>query len=429
MGKRKLAARLHMLSVREVIAADMGDHNDGGGLLLRVQTDRASWVFRYTAATGRRREMGVGACQRQSAAMAGESLRQAREKAAQARAMLDEVPPRDPIDERARARAEAAEAERRAVAERRTRGESLARVARAYHEKYIEPKLSTAQSARWIGSLAIHVPADLWAKPIEAVTRAELLDFLLGMQSEFADTAHRVRRRLDEIYDDAIDRGLVSENPVGLLRNKLRRHRVSRRVVPRASLPYAEVTAFVHRLRGQSGVAARCLEFVILTAARTGEAIGATWDEIDLPGALWTVPAERMKGGQAHAVPLSPRAVEILNEMQALGSPWVFPSPQKQTRPMSNMGMLAMLKRMNRTDITVHGFRATFSTWANETDTGRPDVIEACLAHRENDRIRAAYNRATFAVDRRKLLLAWAQFVETGNQPGTVVELRGARAA
>jgi len=401
-----------MLAVRHVMAAGAGDHNDGGGLLLRAQGNRISWVFRYTGIGGRRREMGLGTCQRQNAQMAGESLRQARDKAAKARSMLEEQPPRDPIDDRASLLAQAVEIEVRAKAKRQARPETLARVARTYHERFIEPKLSSAQSARWIGALELHVPRDIWNRPIAEITRTELLDFLLDIQSQFADTAQRVRRRLDEIYDDATDRGIVPDNTVALLREKLRRRHVSHRVTPRPSLAFTKVSEFVKQLRTEEGIAARCLEFVVLTAARTGEAIGASWSEIDLEGGLWTIPAERMKGGEAHAVYLAPRAVAILQQMQENASPWVFPSPRNREQPLSNMAMLTLLRRMKRTDFVVHGFRASFSTWANEMDVAKPDVIEACLAHRESDRIRAAYNRATFVAERRKLLAAWADYIE-----------------
>jgi len=411
MAVRKLAARIHLLSVREILTLQVGDHSDGGGLILRVQEDRANWVFRFTSPSGRRREMGLGACQRQNSQMVGESLRNARENARRAREMLTTIPPMDPIDERDRARKEAAAAEQEAKSTRQARSETLGRVVRTYHERFVEPKLSTAQSARWIGALEKHVPPELWNKPITEVTRTELLDFLLDIQSRMADTAQRIRRRLDEIYDDATDRGIVTDNIVASLRDKLRRRHVSHRVTPRPSLPFADAPAFMAELREQTGIAARCLEFVILTAARTGEAIGASWEEIDFDAALWTIPGVRMKGGELHSVHLAPRALELLRELKEIGGPWVFPSPRNVGRPLSNMGMLTLLKRLGRPDITVHGFRATFSTWANETDAAKPDVIEACLAHREGDRIRAAYNRADFADGRRRLLVQWCGFI------------------
>jgi integrase len=244
-----------------------------------------------------------------------------------------------------------------------------------------------------------------------------------------ADTAQRVRRRLDEVFDEAIEQGTVGLNPVADLRAKLRRENNPPRCIPRSALDYREVAAFVRDVRAQPGIAASCLEFTILTAARTGESVGAKWSEFDLDAALWTVPAERMKAGEPHTVHLSERARAILSEMKMLGSPFVFPTVSDQGRPLSNMAMLALLKRMNRTDITVHGFRATFSTWANETGAARPDVIEACLAHREVDKIRAAYNRAQFVTDRRKLLDAWAAYLDGRGAVDNVIELASVKAA
>jgi integrase len=284
-------------------------------------------------------------------------------------------------------------------------------------------------SADWINSLENHVPAALWDKPIAEIARAELLEFFRDIQERMADTAQRVRRRLDEVFEEAIEDGTVTANPVAMLRTKLRREHKPKRVTPRAALAYRDVPAFVERLRGQPGIAARCLEFTILTAGRTGESIGAKWSEFDLDAALWTLPAERMKAGEPHSVYLSKRALAILAEMRALGSPFVFRFVTDQDRPLSNMAMLALLRRMKRTDITVHGFRASFSTWANETAAARPDVIEACLAHREGDKIRAAYNRAQFAGERRKLLDAWAAYLDGRDSPSNVIELAHAKAA
>jgi integrase len=386
-------------------------------------------VFRYTSATGKRREMGLGACVRHNARAAGESLSLARELAAKQRILLAADPPLDPIDERNRTRGARREAERQRKTEKNQERATLARVARAYHERRIEPRIRSKLSADWINSLENHVPAALWHKPITDITRAELLEFLRDIQNRMADTAQRVRRRLDEVFDEAIEQGTVGLNPVADLRAKLRRENNPPRCIPRSALDYREVAAFVRDVRAQPGIAASCLEFTILTAARTGESVGAKWSEFDLDAALWTVPAERMKAGEPHTVHLSERARAILSEMKMLGSPFVFPTVSDQGRPLSNMAMLALLKRMNRTDITVHGFRATFSTWANETGAARPDVIEACLAHREVDKIRAAYNRAQFVTDRRKLLDAWAAYLDGRGAVDNVIELASVKAA
>jgi len=427
MATRLLGAKLNLLSARDVLNARDKELSDGGGLILRCAKGRAAWVFRYTSATGKRREMGLGACARHNARAAGESLTLARDLAAKARALLASDPPLDPIDERNKAAGARREAERQRKAERQQEKASLARVSRAYHEARIEPRLPSKVSADWINSLENHVPAALWHKPIAEITRAELLEFLRDIQERMADTAQRVRRRLDEVFEEAIEQGTVTVNPVAMLQSKLCRENKPKRRTPHNALAYRDVPGFVETLRAQPGIAARCLEFTILTAGRTGESIGARWEEFD--GALWTVPADRMKAGEAHSVHLSDRALAILAEMRSLGAPFVFRSVQDRAGPLSNMAMLALLKRMKREDITVHGFRATFSTWANETAAARPDVIEACLAHREGDKIRAAYNRAKFAEERRKLLDAWAAYLDGRRAAGNVIELASAKAA
>ncbi len=429
MATRLLGAKLNLLSAREVLNARDEEKSDGGGLLVRCSGLRAAWVFRYTSPTGKRREMGLGACVRHNARAAGESLGLARELAAKQRALLASDPPLDPIDERDKASAARRQAERQQKNEKKQEKATLARVARAYHEKFIEPRMRSKLSADWINSLENHVPAALWHKPIAEITRAELLEFLREIQGRMADTAQRVRRRLDEVFEEAIEQGTVSVNPVAMLRSKLRRENKPQRCTPFQALPFAAAPGFVELVRTQRGIAARCLEFTIFTAARTGETIGAKWSEFDLSAAQWTVPAERMKAGEPHTIHLSRRALEILDEMTALGSPFVFPSVMDTSRPLSNMAMLALLKRMKHTEITVHGFRATFSTWANETNAARPDVIEACLAHREGDRIRAAYNRAQFAAERRKLLDAWATYLEGREAASNVIELASMKAA
>ncbi|MCA3139747.1 MAG: tyrosine-type recombinase/integrase [Rhodocyclaceae bacterium] len=429
MATKQSLGPINRLSNREVQCAGDGDLFDGGGLLLRVRDGRAGWVFRYTAPSGKRREMGLGPCERHSAQAVGASVTAARRSAAAARAMLVAIPPVDPITARDQSRDEARAAEATRKVEAQRERATLARVARLYHERFIEPKRNAKASREWINSLETHVPREVWNCPIERVERAALLDFLRDIQDRMFDTASRVRQRLSEVYDDAIERGLVQDNPVAALRDKLRRVRITKRSEPHPSLPYPEMPAFMSRLRTHPGIAARCMEFVILTAARTGEAIGATWDEINMDTRTWTIPGKRMKMHEPHIVPLSEPAVAILRAVAQARSPWVFPGVFDPTKPLSNMGMLSLLKRMDRRDITVHGFRSTFSTWANETAAARPDVIEACLAHREGDRIRAAYNRAHFNAERRALLDAWARFAATAETtPNNVIDMATARA-
>jgi hypothetical protein len=192
MAKRLLTPKLHLLSARQVCNAREAELSDGGGLLLRCSGAQAAWVFRYTGAAGKRREMGLGTCARHSPQAAGESLGLARKLAAQARGMLANNPPLDPIDERAKERTAAREAERRQREDKRREKLTLARAARTYHEKFIEPWRRPTFATEWIHSLENHVPPALWHKPIAEITRAELLDFLRDIQHRMADTAQRV---------------------------------------------------------------------------------------------------------------------------------------------------------------------------------------------------------------------------------------------
>lgn len=234
-------------------------------------------------------------------------------------------------------------------------------------------------------------------------------------EQRIPETLQRVRQRLDAVFEDAIFHRRCTSNPAAAIRRKMREAMPKRQAGQFAALPYAEAPAFMARLREAEGLAARCLEFAVLSAARTSEALMAEWSEFDLDAALWTVPAERMKAGDAHVVHLSPCAVEILRRVKGrdLHARWVFPSPMVTDKPLSNMAMLTVLDRMKMRDrTTVHGLcRATFSTWANETGIARPDVVEACLAHEEANKVRAAYNRAQFTEERRQLLAAWANFL------------------
>jgi hypothetical protein len=209
MATKRSSGPINRLSNREVQCAGEGDLYDGGGLVLRVRDGRAGWVFRYTAPSGKRREMGLGSCDRHSAQAVGASVTAARRSAAAARAMLAAIPPVDPIVARDRAREEARSAEEARKQEAQRERATLARVARAYHETFIEPKRNAKASREWINSLETHVPRELWHCPIERVERAALLDFLRDIQDRMFDTASRVRQRLSEVYDDAIERGLV----------------------------------------------------------------------------------------------------------------------------------------------------------------------------------------------------------------------------
>jgi integrase len=373
--------------------------------------------------------MGLGAAHRDSIAAAGRSLTQAREAADKARKLLSNGI--DPIDAKGRERERA----RKAVEDKKTAAKieraTLARVARAYHERVIEGSRTSKHAAQWISSLELNMPVQLWHKPISEVTGPELLSVLIDLQVRIPETASRVRQRLDAVFEDAVFHGVTASNPAATIRRKLREAQGRRVRGQFKALPYADAPGLVAQLRKLEGIAARCLEFAILTTARTREVLGATWDEFDLAAGVWTIPAARMKGGEAHAVYLSGRALAIVEEQRKLGQRYLFPAPALDGRPLSNMAMLMLLRRLGiDAATTVHGLcRSTFSTWANETAAARPDVIEACLAHREGNLVRAAYNRAQFNAERRALLTAWANYLEGQEVASNVVKLGAPRAA
>lgn len=414
------ASKLHLLTVREVQTASEGDHTDGGGLLLRIRGSSRSWVFRFTSPSGRRREMGLGAVRLSNSAETGDSLRLARKLANEARQQLQLG--KDPINERDRARQAAREEEALAGVRRRQQSLTLARVGRDYHARAIEPRLTSKHSAQWIASLENHVPHAIWHKPISEIGAPDLLAALSGVRSlegqetRVPETLRRIRQRLDAIFEDAVFHGHCQTNPAAAVKRKLREALPLGKSGAFKALDYRIAPAFVGRLRSAPGTAARCLEFALLTAARTSEALGARWSELDLDANTWQVPAWRMKGKEIHVVHLTKRARELVTAQHGADDHWLFPSAMKRDRPLSNMALLATLDRLGmREQTTVHGLcRATFSTWAYETGAARPDVIEACLAHREADRVKAAYNRAQFTQERRALLEAWSEYLSGG---------------
>jgi integrase len=236
------------------------------------------------------------------------------------------------------------------------------------------------------------------------------------------ETAGRLRGRIEAVLDWATVCGYrKGENPArwrGHLDKLLPKKTKVRRVEHHAALPFVGIGAFIADLRLQEGVAARALEFAILTAARTSEVIAARWDEFDLAERLWTVPAERMKAGKDHRVPLSDAALAIVELMAEIRrGDHVFPGG-RAGRPISNMAMLMLLRRMGRVDLTIHGFRSSFRDWAAER-TGFPaEVAEMALAHTVSDKVEAAYRRGDLFQKRRQLMDAWTRFCATASAAG-----------
>lgn len=388
-----MALALNKLNARGVTAITKpGRHGDGGGLYLVVDKSGAKrWVFLYRR-DGTLREMGLGG-------LKAVTLARARELAGEARANLQAGV--DPIG-----------AKNSTPVAVPTFGEEADDFIVAMGPQFRNAK----HLDQWKMTLKIYA-APLRAKRVDEVTTADVLEVLKPIWLTKPETAARLRGRIERVLDAAKARGHRSgENPA-LWRGHLDKLLPKRRKLSRghhAAMPYGDVPAFVADLRKREAMAARALEFTILTAARSGETFGATWKEIDFDAALWTVPAERMKAGREHRVPLTPRAVEILNELAGLGAnsdAHMFPG-QREGRPLSTMAMDMILRRM-KVDFTVHGFRSSFRDWAGEETAFPRDVAEAALAHVVGDQTERAYRRGDALEKRRKLMAAWADFCET----------------
>ncbi len=410
-----------------------GRYADGGGLYLIVkETGARSWLLRYRGDGGRVRDMGLGRAPGRKADPAAVGLSEARARAVDAQRLIKDG--MDPLAERERL-AEAAAAVAAVKAEDRTFG----RVADDLLAVIEKKSRSAKHIAGWRLSFETHCKA-IRAKPVDQVTREDVLAVLRPLAEDRAETCARVRGRIERALDAAKAKGWRSgENPAhwrGNLEHDLPgRPKLSRG--HHAALPFAEVPAFVTDLREREAMAALGLEFLILTATRTSEVLGARWSEINLADKVWTIPANRMKAGREHRVPISPRAVEVLEKAaQGRVGEFVFPGPAKgksKDRPLSTNAFRALLIRalgVERPPITPHGFRSSFRDWAGEASTFPRELAEAALAHVVGDAVERAYRRGDALEKRRKLMEAWAAFVTHGNTgKGGNVKPLGRRAA
>jgi integrase len=392
-----------------------GYYGDGGGLFLQVSASGAkSWVFRFKE-SGKLREMGLGPTHTVS-------LAEARQKALECRKVR--LDGRDPIEARKAMRTQV----RLDAAKAMTFAACAERYIASHKAGWRNPK----HAAQWPATLGTYVYPVFGSLPVQAVDVGLVMKAIEPIWVQKPETAGRVRGRIESVLDWATARGYRrGENPArwrGHLENLLPKKSKVRRVEHHAALPYPEIGGFMGELRQQEGTAARALEFAILTAARTGEVIGATWNEIDFAEQLWTVPAERMKAGKEHRVPLSDAALAILEDLRKVQQDnFVFPGG-KAGRPISNMAMLMLLRRMGRGDLTAHGFRSSFRDWAAER-TGFPaEVPEMALAHTVSDKVEAAYRRGDLFQKRRQLMDAWARHCATVRiGAATVVSIAAAK--
>jgi len=289
---------------------------------------------------------------------------------------------------------------------------------KACAEAYIEAHKAGWRNAKhanqWANTLATYAYPVFGGEPVQAVDVALVTKVLEPIWTTKTETASRVRGRIESVLDWATARGYrKGDNPArwrGHLENLLPRRTKVQRVQHHPALPYAEIGAFLTALRVQEGIAARALEFTILTAARTSETIGAGREEFNQDRTIWTVPDGRIKGGKEHRVPLSPAASAVVKKMLAdHNGAFAFPGG-KPKKPLSNAGMSAVLDRMGRDDITVHGFRSTFRDWAAETTPFPNEVVEMALAHVIENKAEAAYRRGDLLEKRRPLMEAWAEY-------------------
>lgn len=393
---------------------------DGKGLRLRVTANaktkslRKSWVLRVTVKGGPVREIGLGSADTLP-------LADARKKAGQmlelAREGIDPLFHRD--TQRAAKAAEAARA--------MTFKECGAAYIAAHGPSWKNPK----HRQQWNNTLETYVYPVFGEVGVARVDQAMVMRVLDPIWKSKTETASRLRGRIEAILDWAAVRGLrTGENPArwrGHLQKALPRRSRSQRIIHRPALPYSELPAFMAKLREVEGISARALEFCILTANRTSEALNARWSEIDLAKAVRVIPADLMKAGREHRVPLSPRAVALLRRLLPLRGKgdWVFPGA-KTGRPISNMALLMTLRRMglDGKQAVTHGFRSTFNDWVVEQTAYPQLVADMALAHVVGNKVEAAYRRGDLFEKRRKLMNAWAEYCGSGAAvSGKVVRL------
>jgi integrase len=390
-----------------------GLYGDGRNLYLRIARGGSkTWVFRYMV-DGRAREMGLGPLNDVTLAKARDDARKARQQ------IRDDI---DPI--------EARRAKRAALQVERAKAVTFRECAEAYIAAHRGEWSNAKHVHQWNKTFLLeapYVPAAITALPVAAIDEAIVMKILRPLWEATPVTASRVRGRVEVVLDWATASKFRASGPnparwKGHLEHLLAKAEKQNKHL--AALPFEEIPDFMAELRRQSGVGARALEFAILTAARTGEVLGAQWDEMDLPAKLWVIPAERMKAEKEHRVPLSDRAIAIVEEMRAAQrrGDLVFPGAKGRGR-LSHEVMLRVLREIGRRNVTAHGFRSSFRDWAGDRTNFPRDVAEAALAHAVGNKVEAAYRRGSAFAKRRQLMAAWARFAGAAQTGGEIVRL------
>lgn len=389
-----MAREVHRLSAAKVAKeTKAGLYADGGGLYLRITDGKKAgrrWVFIYRRPLdGKRCEIGFGGT-------VAVPLAKARQKAGEARALVADG--KDPL------------AMRDAGSTVPTFGELADQHIETMERSWRNPK----HRAQWRMTLQVYAEP-LRSKPVDEITTADVLEVLRPIWQAIPETASRVRGRIENVLDAAKVQGFRSgENPAAW-RGHLKLILPARQKLTRghhAAMAIDDLPKFMTSLRARPAVAARCLEFAILTAARSGEALGARWDEIDLGAKVWIIPAARMKAMREHRVPLCARALAILAEMEPLrDGVHVFPG-QRPKQPLSSMALEMVLRRMKLDRVTVHGYRSTFRDWAGNRTSFARELAEHALSHVLGDKAEQAYRRDDALERRRPLMEAWAAFCD-----------------
>lgn len=375
--------KLTALQVRR--ATKPGMLGDGNGLYLKVsKSGSKSWILRVVV-HGRRRDLGLGSASLVSLAEARESAHAYRKEARSGG---------DP--ERLRGRQEL----------------KFRSAAKMVHQELSPTWRNDKHRASWLSSLEAYAFPLVGERPIETIGSGDILKILSPIWVQKNETAKRVQQRLSTIFDWAKGAGhYPHENPVTGIGKSL--PRVKRRAEHLAAMPWPELPRFMTELALRDGVSARCLEFLILTASRSGEARGARWEEIS--GSVWTVPASRMKRGLEHRVPLNAEALLTLDKVRGMDDEFIFPSPRLsehgRAREQSVMVFKSLFKRMQLDGFTVHGFRSTFRDWCSEVAKADREVAEAALSHTTGSSVERAYARSDLFERRRELMTGWGEYV------------------
>lgn len=409
MAEGTVAMARKKWAVVKGLLAKPGKHGVGDNLWVTVtEPGRGAWSLRF-GWQGKHPEMGLGGTDRVSYAEAGEAADAA------LKLLRSGV---NPLEARRAKKAAAAVTAARAV--------TFKQAAEAFITANDAGWKNRKHAAQWTATLTAYAYPVMGDLPVADVTTEHALKILSPLWGSKTETAVRLRGRCDQIWLYAKTRGWCSGEPPfawrGHLQLTLPRPSKVRTVQHHAALPWKEIPAFMAALAGQQGIGAAALRFAILTAARSGEVRGATWGEIDLAGATWSIPGERMKGGRLHRCPLSDAARAILHDMapvrdpEAGGAALIFPGA-KRGRPLSDMSLTAVLRRMGRGGLTAHGFRSTFRDWCAETTNYPRELAEAALAHTLESKTEAAYQRGDLLEKRRAMTDAWAAFCGSATVP------------